>query len=256
MHQWHRVVARPDAYGADISTGSYHDPVPMLALDTMAPVKMSTRYQNARPDLPPRYFKSWPRLLSLISLTLLSNHLSLQRAGSRGLKGAPDPAPSASGTEAEERTSGAGANLISGGRFGGRPSSPAAGSASDPRRPAAPSGTDLGERRVGPSRAALTRHGGGAEERRGGQTNGARGAMVGAEASVGGARRFLPAAAQGCRRRLGQGCRDAGLDPRASRGRPPNGLIFFVRQKCFWYRLVFPTGTNGCLRHRVKNPVS
>ena len=33
MHQWHRVVARPGAYGADISTGSYHDPVPMLALD-------------------------------------------------------------------------------------------------------------------------------------------------------------------------------------------------------------------------------
>ena len=33
MHQWHRVVARPGAYGADISTGSCHDPVPMLALD-------------------------------------------------------------------------------------------------------------------------------------------------------------------------------------------------------------------------------
>ena len=33
MHQWHQVVARPGAYGADISTGSYHDPVPMLALD-------------------------------------------------------------------------------------------------------------------------------------------------------------------------------------------------------------------------------
>ena len=136
----------------------------MLALDTMAPVKMSTRYQNARPDLPPRYFKSWPRLLSLISLTLLSSHLSLQRAGGGAeLKGAPDPAPSASGTEAEERTSGAGAHLVSGGGFGGRPSSPAAGSASDPRRPAAPSGTDLGERRAGPSRAAPTEHGGGAD---------------------------------------------------------------------------------------------
>ena len=33
MHQWHRVVARPGAYEADISTGSCHDPVPMLALD-------------------------------------------------------------------------------------------------------------------------------------------------------------------------------------------------------------------------------
>ena len=33
MHQWHRVVPRPGAYGADISTGSCHDPVPMLALD-------------------------------------------------------------------------------------------------------------------------------------------------------------------------------------------------------------------------------
>jgi len=33
MHQWHRVVARPGAYGADISTRSCHDPVLMLALD-------------------------------------------------------------------------------------------------------------------------------------------------------------------------------------------------------------------------------
>ena len=33
MHQWHWVVARPGAYEADISTGSCHDPVPMLALD-------------------------------------------------------------------------------------------------------------------------------------------------------------------------------------------------------------------------------
>ena len=32
MHQWHRVVARPGAYGADISTGSCHDPVPELFL--------------------------------------------------------------------------------------------------------------------------------------------------------------------------------------------------------------------------------
>ena len=44
----------------------------------------------------------------------------------------------------------------------------------------------LGERRGGPSRAAPTGHGGGADERRGGPTNGARGAMVGAEASAGG----------------------------------------------------------------------
>ena len=33
MHQWHWVVARPGAYEADISTGSCHEPVPMLALD-------------------------------------------------------------------------------------------------------------------------------------------------------------------------------------------------------------------------------
>jgi len=50
-------------------------------------------------------------------------------------------------------------HLISGGRFGGRPSSPSAGSASDPRWPAAPNGTDLGERRAGPNRAAPTGHG-------------------------------------------------------------------------------------------------
>jgi len=161
------------------------------------------------------------------------------RAGRTLASGARARAARPRPSMAEERTSGAGIHLISGGRFGGRPSSPSAGSASDPRRPVAPSGTDLGERRAGPSRAAPTGHGGGADERRGEPTNGARGAMVGAEASAGG----VPA---------GGG---AGVPAAFKAGVLPNGL-FFVRQKYFWYRLVFPTDTNECLRHRVKNPVS
>ena len=33
-------------------------------------------------------------------------------------------------------------------------------------------------------------------------------------------------------------------------------FYFFCLPKMFWYRLVFPTGTNGCLRHRMKNLMS
>jgi hypothetical protein len=57
MHQWHRVEARPGAIGADIGTGSRHNPVSMHALDIgtgwwqlkthlLAPVEIIARHQN------------------------------------------------------------------------------------------------------------------------------------------------------------------------------------------------------------------
>ena len=45
-------------------------------------------------------------------------------------------------------------------------------------------------------------------------------------------------------------------DARGTRGGLEGTGLFFCLPKMLWYRLVFPIGTNGCLRHRVKNPVS
>ena len=45
-------------------------------------------------------------------------------------------------------------------------------------------------------------------------------------------------------------------DARGTRGDGRERAYFFCLLKMLWYRLVFPTSTNGCLRHRVKNLVS
>jgi len=83
MHQWHRVVARPGANGADISTGSCHDPVPELFLHRVIKrtgtkcLRMSTGGKNHPVPMSSRVwiFPSAGRPLSL-SLSLVSLPLS------------------------------------------------------------------------------------------------------------------------------------------------------------------------------------
>ena len=75
--------------------------------------------------------------------------------------------------------------------------------------------------------------------------------------SSGGRHERLGAWQQERRRRQGEapgpsaGSRSSG--PSAGNRMP---AYFFCLPKIFWYRLVFPTSTHGCLRHRVKTPVS
>ena len=70
----------------------------------------------------------------------------------------------------------------------------------------------------------------------------------------GGRHERLGARQQERRRRRGEA-------PAGSRSSGPSAgsrmsTYFFCLPKMFWYRLVFPTGTHGCLRHRLRNPVS
>jgi len=46
------------------------------------------------------------------------------------------------------------------------------------------------------------------------------------------------------------------LVPVGNTNRYQRGCHLTSAWKPLWYRLVFPTGTNGSLRHRLKNPVS
>ena len=85
MHQWHRVVVRPGANGADISTGSCYDPVPELFLHRVIKrtgtkcLRMSTGGKKspgtdvlARLDIS----ECWPSSLSLSLSSLCPSHFS------------------------------------------------------------------------------------------------------------------------------------------------------------------------------------
>jgi hypothetical protein len=109
MHQWHRVVARPGANGADISTGSCHDPVPELFLHRVIKrtgtkcLRMSTGGKNHPVPMSSRVwiFPSAGRPLSLASLcpshfSFLLSFLLLQHGGLQELQQRrPDPARAA-----------------------------------------------------------------------------------------------------------------------------------------------------------------
>ena len=84
MHQWHRVVAQPGANGADISTGSCHDPVPELFLHRVIKrtgtkcLRMSTGGKNHPVPISSRVwiFPSAGRPLSLSLVSLYPSHFS------------------------------------------------------------------------------------------------------------------------------------------------------------------------------------